>query len=75
MYDLLGHKDLQRRAKKGFKEKIVRILSEFLGYSIQINILKIGPNQKYILFIDNFNLRALKCGGLIEKRREKNCFF
>ena len=63
----LGHKDLQRRPKKGFKEKIVQILSVFSAYSIQINILKSGPNQKYNLLIDNFNLKALKWVGLIEK--------
>jgi hypothetical protein len=67
MYELLGHKDLQRRAKKGLKDKILRILIVFSAYSIQINILKSVPNQKYTLLLDNFNLRALKWVGLIDK--------
>ena len=60
----------QKTAKKGFKEKIVQILSVFSAYSIQINILKSGPNQKYNLFIDKFNLQALKWVGLIEKKTQ-----
>jgi hypothetical protein len=48
--------------------KIVHILSVLSAYSIHFNILKSGPNQKYNLFIDNLNLRAIKWVGLIEKK-------
>ena len=68
MYELSGHNKLHRRAKKGFKDKIGRILSVISAYSIQINILKNGPNQKYNIFIDNFSQPALKWVGLIEKK-------
>jgi hypothetical protein len=68
MYELFGHTDLQIRAKKGYKEKIVWIFSVFLTYCIQINVLKGGPNRKYNLLTDMFNLGALKWVGPIEKK-------
>ena len=76
IYELLRHKDLKRRANKGFNEQILDILSVISAYSIHFNILKSGLNQKYIFFINEFNLKAPKWVGLIEE--EKNtpiCFF
>jgi hypothetical protein len=68
MYELLGHKTCKEEQKMDLKREKMWFLSVFSAYSKQINILKSGPDQKYNLFIDNFNLQALKWVGLIEKR-------
>ena len=66
IYELLRHNDLKRTAKKGFNEKIARILCVFSAFYIHFNMLKSDPNQTYDFFIDNFNIQASKWVGLIE---------
>jgi hypothetical protein len=40
----------------------------FSAYSIHLNTLKRGPNQKYYFFIDDLNQKAPTLVGLIEKK-------
>ena len=56
----------QQPSKKS-KEGIWRKNSVFSAYSIHLNILKSGPNQKYNVFEGNFYIQAPKWVGLIEK--------
>ena len=53
--------------------EIVHFLSVFSAYSRCLNIMKIGPKQKYDFSIDTFNLKGPQWVNLNKKRNQLIC--